>query len=621
MTDTPKRFERAFAITREGGEALALSLSSETPYRRYDWERAVEYDEVLSHRAGDVDLSMIAARGDSLPLLWNHDRDEFRGAVDGVTLAPDGKLRARELQWSARPDAQALRADVEAGLIREVSVGYYRPDTYTIERAAAPGAPEVRRYTGWMPFELSIVPIPADPTVGVGRAASPAAPPSASPAPETIPMSDTTPQSPAAPVADRAGEIQKIAALGRQHDLTDLAVGLISEGKTLDEARDAMMAALATRTAATPAPAAPAVHVKTDRRFSLVRAITGAAETQAGGRKSIDDGLEREVQQELARQGFVAQHGGFVMPLDATAYGRTRLAGNATSQGQSLIFTEAGEFIPMLRNRAQCVNLGARVLTGLTANISMPRQLTAASGQWLGENPGSNVTESSLTLGAIAMSPKTFLVTTSFTRLLNFQAPGANVQADQLVQKDLETVVALELDRVGLHGSGSGAEPRGILNTVGVSTTDVTAGAQGGAPTWVNVTQLPARVAAANAEAESMAYLTTPEIRARMQAAQKFPTSAADAIWTQPGVLNGYRAEVSNQVRKNLVKGTNSDCHAIIFGDWSQLVFGIWGGVEMVLDPYALKKQGVIEATIYLAADTAVRQPAGFAAQIDVRNV
>jgi hypothetical protein len=73
--------------------------------------------------------------------------------------------------------------------------------------------------------------------------------------------------------------------------------------------------------------------------------------------------------------------------------------------------------------------------------------------------------------------------------------------------------------------------------------------------------------------------------------------------------MNGYRAEASNQVSKTLGGGSE---HGIVFGVWSQLIVGEWGAVEIITDPYALKKQGMIEVTEFLMVDIALRYAEAF---------
>jgi hypothetical protein len=70
---------------------------------------------------------------------------------------------------------------------------------------------------------------------------------------------------------------------------------------------------------------------------------------------------------------------------------------------------------------------------------------------------------------------------------------------------------------------------------------------------------------------------------------------------------------VTNSIPRNVTHGTGTGLSVLIFGAFDSVALGLWGqGFELVVDPYRLKKQGMIELTSYLFGDVAVRQPAAF---------
>lgn len=132
-------------------DTFELSFSSETPVAR-------QYgDEVLSHAAGAVDLSRL---NDSAPLLFNHNPDQLLGVVDSARVV-GGKGRAT-VRWGTSPEAAAKRQDVAIGVLRNVSVGYQINEMDQDEDGTY-----VAR--NWTPVEISLVSVPSDPTVGIGR--------------------------------------------------------------------------------------------------------------------------------------------------------------------------------------------------------------------------------------------------------------------------------------------------------------------------------------------------------------------------------------------------------------------------------------------------------------------
>jgi HK97 family phage major capsid protein len=208
---------------------------------------------------------------------------------------------------------------------------------------------------------------------------------------------------------------------------------------------------------------------------------------------------------------------------------------------------------------------------------------------------------------------------TSFSRQLLVSALSGSVDAEQMVREDLAKIHALGVDLAAINGSGAANQPRGALNTAGIGS--VAGGANGAAPTYGNIVDLETAVANANADVETMGYLSTPVMRGKLKQTLNFAAAAAgQPVWGK-GEMNGYRAEASTQVPSALVKGTSIDCHAIIFGDWSQLVIGEWGAFELITDPYRLKKQGMIEVTSFQMVDVILRYAEAIAAMKDARNI
>lgn len=142
-------------------ERFELSFSSETPYRRYDWWRGEEYDEILDHADGAVDLTRLRELG---VVLYNHDRDRVIGRVESVAIE-DGRGVAT-VAFDTDAESQVIADKVAGGTLRGVSVAYSVDRT---ERVCADGEVTRLYVRHWTPMEISIVSIPADTTVGVGR--------------------------------------------------------------------------------------------------------------------------------------------------------------------------------------------------------------------------------------------------------------------------------------------------------------------------------------------------------------------------------------------------------------------------------------------------------------------
>lgn len=163
---------RAMGGSEEAGQndtrQVELSLSSEEPYTRWFGT------EILCHDPGAIDLSRLQDIG---VVLFNHDSNTVIGRVDSVTLDEvERKLRAT-VTFDDDEDSERIYQKVKNGTLKGVSVGYRVSVWEEVGNGAVSsngrfmGPCEVA--TKWTPYEISIVAVPADPTVGVGRSYEP----------------------------------------------------------------------------------------------------------------------------------------------------------------------------------------------------------------------------------------------------------------------------------------------------------------------------------------------------------------------------------------------------------------------------------------------------------------
>jgi HK97 family phage major capsid protein/HK97 family phage prohead protease len=612
------QFERA-QIDEEARTAT-LAFASEAPFDRW-WGREI------------LDVSPTAMRLQRLTsganLLVDHDTRDVVGVVEQVEVGADRVARA-VVRFGRSVRAEEVWQDVRDGIRRNVSVGYMIHAAKLIE--TDDDDDDTYRVTDWEPYEVSLVSVPADPSVGVGRAlAQPQAAPHAPPAPFSAPAAadPATPVAGPSPAADRAApaaptpqpqplkgrtmsdvqvternhaaEISQLAATIQGYDARELALKSIQAGHTVEQFQAEVLRQVANK----PLAADVKLNERERKQYSYVRAIAAAIARAEGQAVS---GFEAELSQELERQlpANAKRHGGIFVPMRLQAE-RAAIAEslwNTSTKGSSTVFTEPGEFIDLLRNQTVAVELGARVMAGLTSPVSFPKQTGAATAYWMPENDGTNVTASNATLGSVSLTPKTLQATTAFSRQLMAQS---SIDVEQFIRNDLAAQHALAWDRAVLHGSGSNNEPTGIY-----AASNVNSIAMGGTPTYGKLIDMVTEVLKDNALMGNLAFATTPGMAGKL--AQTVIAASTDSrmIWTGPlndGQLVGYRAVATNQVLATL--GSGSD-HGVIFGDFTSVMIGTWGALEIVVDPYALKKQGMVEVTSFQLADIALRHPQSF---------
>jgi HK97 family phage major capsid protein/HK97 family phage prohead protease len=579
-----KRAEVADFQVSDDERVMEFPFSSEFPVARYFG------NEVLSHDREAADLARL---NDSAPLLFNHDPNKVVGVVERAWIDGKKKRGYVSVRFSRNSFAQEVMADVKDGVLRNVSFGYQ------IEDMEQRGSGDFVA-TRWSPYEVSVVSIPADPTVGVGRAldaqpAAPAATPTPQPEPE-VPMENTPDIS--AVRAEAAAEAAKaerarisgISALTEKHGMADLGRQLIDGGRSLDEARAAVLEKIGAKVEPVTEKAADiGMSSKQVREFSFQRAINALA--NPGDRKLQEAAaFERECSEAAAaKAGKTAQ--GIMVPNEVLR--RDLTVGTASAAGD-LVGTDfrPGSFIELLRNRSALAGLGVASLTGLSGNVAIPRQTGAATAYWVAES--GSPTESNQTVDQVNLSPKTVGAFTDYSRKLMLQS---SIDVEQMIRQDLATVLALEIDRVGLYGLGNSNQPLGVKLTTGINTKDFAANT----PTYAEVVEMESLIAADNADIGAMAYLMNASMRGALKTKDK-GTDTGAYVFEPGGTVNGYNAVVSNQVATN----------DIFFAVWSQLIMAMWSGLDLTVDPYTHSTSGTVRVVALQDVDFAVRHPEGF---------
>lgn len=363
---------------------------------------------------------------------------------------------------------------------------------------------------------------------------------------------------------------------------------------------------------------APAVHTRT-HGYSILRALRSQVEG-----KGLD-GVEGEISQDIAKRSGKSPQG-FYLPLGNEEEYRDMLYPKGelrtdltTSTGTGAVFVVPNlPFIELLRNKMLVKQLGAKFLTGLTGGkFAIPRQSGGATASWLAES--GSATATAQTLDQVALSDRTLLALTNISRKFLYQS---SVDAEAFVKDDLAQVLAVELDRAAIAGTGSSNQPFGITtnSTITTNSAGVQGGTNGLAPTFAQMVAMESQVASYNADRGAMAYLTSPAARGKLKGTVKVGTFPV-FIWDNDEV-NGYPAYASSNVPSNLTKGTSSGvCSAAIFGNWNDLIVAQWGGIDVVVNPYSGQGAGTITISMATEADIAVRHPESFSVVLDMLTV
>jgi HK97 family phage major capsid protein len=338
------------------------------------------------------------------------------------------------------------------------------------------------------------------------------------------------------------------------------------------------------------------------KRYSLLRAIDRIA------RHRHLDGYEGEISQEIARRTGTDPKG-FYMPFNLPCGERRDLT---SSTGSGLIQTSVlqDRFIDMLRAKTVLFALGATIMPDVVGPFDIPKFTAGASAYWVTE--GNAPTESNPTIEQLAFSPLTCGTFVDITRRLLKQTGFA---AERLVRSDLASMIAAEVDRVAIVGDPDDDQPEGILTNTDIATVSI--GDNGGAPTWAKVVELESTITQANADRGEMGYLTSPTGRGLLKT-----TPVVDGypefLWDRSDKVNGYRAASTSNVPSNLTKGTGEDLTALIFGDFSTVFIAMWGGIDLLVDPYTLGTAGGLRLVAMLDTQIKFRHTESLAKIVDM---
>jgi len=341
------------------------------------------------------------------------------------------------------------------------------------------------------------------------------------------------------------------------------------------------------------------------RGYSLVRAINEAG----SGRLS---GLELECSEEIEHRSGTKANGFFIPNQILVEKRGLAVTTSSGADGGLAVGTITEGLLEALRPASKVIAAGATIFSGLSSNIAIPRQSAASTASWhseLGE-----LDDVSGTIDQITLQPNRV---GSFVELSNQLLVQVNPSIEGFIQNDLIQAIATAIDAAAINGTGANNQPLGILHTPNIGS--VVGGTDGAAPSWSHICQLVEKVADANADFGSLAYLTNSKVAAKLRSSAKV-TGTDSRMILEGNTLLDYPVLFSNNVPSGLTKGlANAVCSAIIFGNWADVLIGQFGlGTDLIVDRFTKATGGVTRVIAQSFVDIAVRREASFAAMLDV---
>jgi HK97 family phage major capsid protein len=639
-------------------ETLTFSFSSEAPVNRWFGR------EILVHEPGAMDLSRM---NDGAPWLWGHDPNKVLGVVEKAWLGEDRRLYST-VRWSPNTldkgnEEYKRRQDIQAGITRNVSFAYEIEDLD--ERA------DGFYVTSWPVLEVSSVSVPADQTVGLGRAMDdPWVEPDtkADPAPEPQPETKAAAPEPAAdpepdqkqalhsltpqaaertdtpvqtPMTIETINVEEVAQNARQAErsrvasirsmcdqfqLPDLAEKLINDDASVDAARAVVMEQLGMRKVQFEGKVHDAgageigLSKREKQQYSFLRVAQYLADPNPRTAEAAAFELEvgRAAQAKHSRSAS-----GVLIPWEVLGANRAAATPSQVvgtfGDGGALVGTDRldAAFIDLIRNRSAFLNTGLTMLSGLEGNVEIPKKLTASQYYFVGENQ--DVTNSKLTFGLVNMIPRTIGVRVPISRRMMIQA---SPDIENLVRLDMAESVALGLDYTIGYGTGSNGQPLGIINNTGLGSVTFETGG-----TTTNKVFPPSVGGASPSGTTAKTGLWGDYVDLETAIAVN-NLDAGSMRYVMNSVMRGglkqtlrasaagsdYIMTDAGEVNGYPVVISNQmQLNDVLFGNFADCVVGMWSGLDVVVDPYTQSASGQVILTVHQDFDVALRRPQSFA--------
>lgn len=668
---------RAVDLVKVDKEArtVEISFSSELPVRRWYG------NEILSHEPDAIDWTRLESG--TAALLLDHDWTKQVGVIERAWLGDDRRGHAL-VRFGRSPLADEIFNDVIDKIRSLVSVGYQVQEAkLSVERE---DGEDDYLMTRWLPYEISFVSVPADHTVGAGRAAPFNAiphndsgdnadhnarngePPAAKlpkPGARKMEQKDLYDQAgnfvramvdeqgnivrvlkvlrAAAPennnptnqpeghggersatqvLEDERTRVRELTSMGTSYNLPTEAARAVSEGTSVEDFRQIALDAInkrnnqqpGTKTGGTRGGNKPLAEMENPeiglddeqvRNYSIFNVVRHLA-NPADPRLREAAAFEIECSEAAQRQtGRTAQ--GVLIPQDVLrqfgneATMRAFNAGGAANTptgaitGGNLVATNfmAGSFIDLLRQRTVIMQL-ARTMGGLVGNVEIPKQIAGSNAYWIGEHE--DAAETSPQIGQIGLNPHTLAAYTDISRRLLMQSTP---DAEGIVRADLISAIGQGINTAAFYGDGTGNAPLGLLHQDGINGVEFVADS----PTFKELVAMETAIAADDADVSSMAYVINTAQRGDFKTTPKLSGGSDQGlIWETGNTLNGYRTETTNTV------------HAgdVFFGNFNDFIIGMWGGLDMIVDPFSLSKKGGLRLVVFQDVDFALRRTESF---------
>ena len=547
-----------------GTESYDAVISSEFPVERDG------IDEVLMHTEDSIDLSRFP-----VPLLVNHDLSNQIGVVENPRLE-NGKLIA-SIRFTNDFLGKQYEEDVIDKVRNNLSIGYRILKDKVING--------VREVTNFLIHEASIVPVPADPTA-------------------TFRKSDSTQTNnliyrnmnmedkkiSRSEAKNMREEISSIRALGKKHDLSDLADDFIENGNSLEQFRSVVLEQISSE----PLPIMSLSnknhpsHVRNNNEeYSVAKAILGMDDVSQRG-------FEWEVSQDLERSQPKSNPNAVIIDM-------TRTMTSGTAGANTIETVVSSSIANFMQQKSIMQNLGATNFGNNVGDLRIPVGSSDSGATVIATDGTTQAGEVTPTLENRLLSPSRFgtVIPLSYGFLQQ-----STPDVESYVRNLIADTFAGTMDDQIIGGSGSGGNVEGILNTTGIN-----AVSNGGTEvTFANFLSAISELGADNVDVSNLKLVMNPANIDNLVTAVKYSSTDSPILDMRAeadgriGSFMGYPVYVTNKI--------SADNY--LLGDFRQLAIATWGGLELSKNDFYDTRRFISSINGIMSFDASAIQPKAF---------
>ena len=316
-------------------------------------------------------------------------------------------------------------------------------------------------------------------------------------------------------------------------------------------------------------------------KFSLLKAINDVANN-----RQLDERAQEVVSNGIAEMRKAGQSftGQIVLPMEM----RSNIQATVATAGQENVAEDKLGILEPLRANLVLVNAGASYMTGLIGDVSIPVYSGSNVG-WAGEV--STASDGAGTFSEVTLSPKRLTAYIDVSKQFLIQDSNS---AEEMLKRDIVAAISNKLEATILGSeAGSNTQPAGLFNGVVADSTAVT---------YKDIVNMEAELEDANVMG-NIKFIVSPSAKADLKTTEKGNT---DNFLMEGNELNGYPVMCTSAVTG---KG-------VIMANWSDLVIGQWGGIDLVVDPYTQAANGKVRLVINAYFDAKPRRAEAFVKKI-----